>query len=442
MEGRVSKEPAQRVVVRKKQRFFDAKLLYYTALALGVVALIYLYPPGGASQLTMLPAQKGVTSVDVKSPGRKVDWKELGHELATRELWEQALVAYEKYLAKGDNQPTEAGNLCFRMGEICKDRLKEYERAIGYYLQVRYYDPQSPSLKKVGLRVVACLDALGNKRQSQQELDGLTNIDKKGRQKNRLSPVVAQAGSRDFTLLDIDEGIEKLPPQLKPMYEGPQGKLRFLREHLLMPHLLYEAGRRKGLNKDPKIVAKLHDVERNLIASHIIQERVKSVGEPTQEEIELYYKAEQERYRQPSSRTFSAWSTSSAASAFGMSEALKAGRAISAKASTFGPITRNSRSIPGVKDSHQLIAAAFKTELKKTSAPVKAAELYWVIRVDNEIPGRLFALKEIAPQVKNDLMNFRRQQEVQKLLDEQIKVQQVKMDRMSLSAPVQVGGGQ
>ena len=429
MEGRVSKEPAQRVVVRKKQRFFDLKLAYYTSLFIAIVALVYLYPPMVTKKLEV-PKTSPTTSL-AKDGGISVDWKELGHELVTRQLWNEALAAYEKALAA--MPPAEAANLCFKMGDISKDRIKDYERAVSYYLRVRHYYPSSPSLKKVGLRVVACLDALGNKRQSQHELDSLTNIDKK-KSRNRLSPIIAQAGSRDFTLLDIEEGIEKLPPQLKEMYQGPQGKLRFLREHLLMPHLLYEAGRRKGLHKAPEVVAQLHDVERNLIANQVIQERLKTVGEPTPQEVELFYKAEQERYRQPSSRTFTGWSTSSAAGAFGISEALKAGHSIRAKATTFGPVHQMTKDIPGVAAAQQLVQAAFKTELKKVSAPFKADNLYWVIRVDDEIQGRLFQLKEILPRVKSDLMNFRRQQEVQKLIDEQIKVQQVKLDRLAVSS--------
>ena len=439
MEGRVSKEPAQRVVVRKKQRFFDLKLFYYTSLALAIVAMIYLYPPIGANggkAATTTVAPIGANDDVVK---RSIDWKELGHELVTRQVWNEALAAYEKFLSQPNVPATEAGNLCFKMGDICKDRLKDYERAVAYYLRVRHYDFQSPSLKKVGLRVIACLDALGNKRQSQYELDGLTNIDKKDRSKNRLSPIIAQAGSRDFTLLDIEEGIEKLPTQLKEIYQGPQGKLRFLREHLLMPHLLYEAGRRKGLDKTPQIVSKIHEIERNLIANEVIQERLKTVGEPTEQEVEMFYRAEQERYRQPASRTFSAWSTSSAASAFGISEALKAGHSVSVKPASFGPVHQMTKEIPGIKAGHQLVEAAFKTELKAVSAPIKADTLYWVIRVDDEIQGRLFQLKDIMPQVKNDLMNFRRQQEVQKLIDEQIKVQQVKLDRGCLTAGITGG---
>ena len=46
MAERVSKEPAQRVIVRKKQRFFDLKLVYYTALAVAMIGLVYSYPPG------------------------------------------------------------------------------------------------------------------------------------------------------------------------------------------------------------------------------------------------------------------------------------------------------------------------------------------------------------------------------------------------------------
>jgi len=435
MEGRVSVEPAQRVIVRKKQRFFDAKLLYHTGLAAAVVALVYLHPPGrpAAAPAPTVPAATAAAPA--------VAWRELGHELATRELWHQALDAYQRYLDTGAAPPAEAANLCFRMGDIAKDKMQLYDRAAGYYLRVRHYDAKSPSLDKVGLRVVACLDALGNRRQSQQELDGLTNVDSKGRSSNPLSPIVAQLGSRDFTVADVDEGIAKLPPQLQKLYQGTEGRLRFLREHLLMPYVLYEAGRRQGLDKDARVVAQIAEVERNLVASTVIQKHLEKLGPPTKDEVELFYKAEQDRYRQPASRTFSVWTTATVEAAAGVAAALRQGAEVAVRPQSFGPVTAGTKDLPGLAGGADVVAVAFATKPGEVSEPVRAGEGYAVVRTDGEEPGFLPPLEQVGQQVAADLAGFRRNQAVQKLLDEQVTAQQIRVDPTAL-AMGQSGGGE
>mgnify|MGYP006286621331 CR=1 FL=1 len=431
MEGRVSKEPAQRVVRRKKQPFFDLKLLYYTLLAVALFTALYLHPPMGEGRGERAAARE-LDASSKETEASSLDWKELGHDLLTRELWSEALEAYDSYLEHGSYEASEAANLVFKMGDICKDRLEDYERAISYYLRVRQYDSDSPTLEKVGLRVVNCLDAIGNTRQSQHELNSLTNIDRDEEDARPLSPIVAQTASKDFTLLDVKEGIEKLPKALKKRYQGARGRMRFLREHLLLPHLLYEAGRRKGLQKDPAIRSRVRELEKNLIASKVMERRLGKMEEPSDEDLKLFYEAKKERYRQAPSRKGSLWTTSSSEAASSLRESLENGMETSLEPRIIGPVKAGQAELSGFSESEKIVKMLFELEQSELSAVFELDGELGILRMDGETPGELLPLERVKERVAADYRNFKRQEEMQELLDEEIASQQVTVDHSAL----------
>jgi len=296
MDGRVSTTPVPtKMVVRKKQRFLDAKLLYFTTVAVGLAALLYLAPPARLTGGTVDAALHGGNLAISRELGLAIDDKALGHDLFSRGLYEEAVLAYGRHLSKTSDAAT-AASLCLLIGDTYKDKLHEPARAASYYLRVRQYDAESSAAEKVGLRVVACLDALGLSRQSQRELNRLTNVDAKD-VTTTLSAVVASAGDRDFTVADIEEALDKLPEKVREVYAGKAGKLRFLREQLLGPYLLCEAGRRKGMDRAKDVRSQVEAFERNIIASKMLQERLSRVPTPSEAEVERFYKAEKERYK-------------------------------------------------------------------------------------------------------------------------------------------------
>lgn len=291
MDGRVTREPSPRVVVHRREHFLDARLVYFTLLIVAVLALVYLVPPGGSSS-----GGAGERSA-CGAPDDSL--RQLGHELAGRGLYEQAMAAYEDWIVQPGVAGPEAAALAFTMGDLCKERLSAPDRAVRWYLAVRHYDPASPVLDKVGMRVVACLEALGKRRGAQNELDRLTSV---GPARPATSPVAARIGARDVTVAEVDEAFDTLPPAVRAAYPGPEGKVRFLQEQFLAPHVLAEAGRRRGLDRDASVANVVAEVERNLVAQKVVEERLRTLGPPARGELELWYKAEGERYREKPSQ--------------------------------------------------------------------------------------------------------------------------------------------
>lgn len=309
MAGVVDRNIVKKVVVKKKEHFFDRKLLWFTFLIIGLTVLIYIYPPGasfhGGRKITRSgsPAtgdghssfsgnDAGSTSL---STNRAAFWLELGHDLNSRGIYREAVHYYSKYLSVAD-AGAKAATLAFKTGDICKDHLKDYEKAAKFYLQVRYFDKESPLLQKTGLRIVACLEALGKTRESQSQLDQMTNIDRRRSTKNPMSPIVAETGSRDFTLADVDNGIASLPENVRKNYEGPSGRMLFLQQQLLLPHLLYELGKKEGEDQSAEVMSHLEDLRENLVVQAVIKKKLKASPKPTAEELNMFFKANPQRY--------------------------------------------------------------------------------------------------------------------------------------------------
>jgi tetratricopeptide (TPR) repeat protein len=309
--GVVDRNIVQKVVVTKKEHFFDRKLLWFTALILAVTILIYVYPPGyrslageNFSGVRGVFSENGNSSLSPNSvdssaglsANRAAFWLELGHDLNSRGLYREAVLYYAKYLSVA-GEGSESAALAFKTGDICKDQLKDYEQAAKFYLQVRYFDKESPLLQKTGLRIVACLEALGKTRESQSQLDQMTNVDRKNSPKNPMSPIVAETGSRDFTLADIDDGIASLHPDVRKNYEGPSGRMLFLQQQLLLPHLLYELGKKDGTDQSSEVLSKLEDLRESLVVQEVIKKKLKAAEKPTDEELKMFFKANEEKYK-------------------------------------------------------------------------------------------------------------------------------------------------
>lgn len=307
MAGVVDRNVVKKVVVKKKEHFFDRKLIWFTSLIIGVTILIYVYPPGNVSTGGINVHGSGTGDVSSFSGGnvgdstrlsnnREAFWLELGHDLNSRGIYREAVNYYSKYLSVAE-EGTKAATLAFKAGDICKDHLKDYEQAAKFYLQVRYFDKESSLLQKTGLRIVACLEALGKTRESQSQLDQMTNVDRKKSSKNSMSPIVAETGSRDFTLADIDNGIASLPESVRKNYEGPSGRMLFLQQQLLLPHLLYQLGKKEGADQSAEVMSKLEELRESLVVQEVIKKKLKTSEKPTAEELNMFFKANEDKYK-------------------------------------------------------------------------------------------------------------------------------------------------
>ncbi len=277
-----------KIVVRRKKHFLDARLFYFTILILACTAFSWF----GNSTRVLTPSGVQQMNGEVTSPKWMRDY---ANDLAARGLWGKAVEAYEIAARLPEIDSTTRANLHFRIAELCRERIGDYEKAIAHYIRVKYEDKASPRCIEAGSRIVACLDALGRSGDAQRTLDRISAL--KPKKNDDGDPIVARVGVHSFTRRDLEEAIKALPSKIQDRFAGKSGRLRFLQEGLLAPELLASAALRAGLNKERDIQRRLGDAKRGILGQAFLQRELAKVPEPTEDDLKLFHKANNDLYQ-------------------------------------------------------------------------------------------------------------------------------------------------
>ncbi|MFH1941955.1 MAG: hypothetical protein ABIL68_07595 [bacterium] len=225
--------------------------------------------------------------------GEKV--REYANALYNRELYPQAVREYERYLDLYNVDDQQQANINFIIGNIYFERIHDYENALAYYLKVKHVFPESSVMSQVDKQIVACLERLQRSADAKQALDEATSLEPETVTKSQPGIVVATIGSREITSGDLKYHIGQLPDYVQSQLESKESKLEFLRQYIAT-ELFYDAARRKQLEKDKDVVEGTFQAKKSLMVQKYLQEEISGQIRITDDDIELYYKANKEKY--------------------------------------------------------------------------------------------------------------------------------------------------
>ena len=217
------------------------------------------------------------------------------NELYNRQLFKQSAEEYVRYLQNYKLNDKEQANVSYMVGDIYFERLKDYENALAFYIRTKYFNPKDDLKRSIDKKIVACQERLGRPEDARQTLKESTSLEPEKIKKKRPGRVVALIGTRQITQGDIDFELNQLPPELKSQYSSKEMKLQFLRQYLLT-ELLYDSAKRKGLEKDNDIIEAAFQAKKGIMVRKLLQEEISSKVKVTPEDVELYYKANKEKY--------------------------------------------------------------------------------------------------------------------------------------------------
>ncbi len=238
--------------------------------------------------------------VACKSQNKKllVDEKtalELANAYYTNGLYQAAVDQYLQYLNDYQPDAPRVANTYYTVGNIYFERLNDYEKALEYFFKVKYLFPQSPLQKEVSKKIVACLERLERTQDAVRVMQSEAALDTSEVTQNRPGQVLAVIGNRKITQGDLDFEISKLPPSVQEQFNDPQKKKELLQQ-LVLQDLLYESAKRQGLDKDKEIIEGVFQAKKALMANKLLQKELQAKIKLEPEEVELYYKANKDRY--------------------------------------------------------------------------------------------------------------------------------------------------
>jgi tetratricopeptide (TPR) repeat protein len=255
------------------------------------------------------PAASG-GGIAAESPSRQ---RELAHELENRSLYVQAAEAWEEYL-RSTPQASDRAEVWFRVGRLLM-RAEQFDRAAAVLLRCEQAAEDDPALrKKVGPELVTCLRRLGLYGEVGRELSRRVEV---GASDVQQGKVLATLAGESLTEADLDRlverrvdqmlamqgaaGVEPLRQQLLREFARPEAR-RQLFDELLQTELFRRRARELGLDREPEYVAARQAVEDNLLAARF-QARELAKIQPTDVDLEAFYKLGESQYRQPETLT-------------------------------------------------------------------------------------------------------------------------------------------
>ena len=219
----------------------------------------------------------------------------LANTYYNNELFSAAIKEYEEYLRDYQVQENKQANIYYQIANIYFERLNDYEKALENYLRIKYLYPESNLQPDVGKRIVSCLERLERSQDAQRVLDKETALKPDEVEEHKAGAVIAMIGKKEITQGDLDFEIEQLPQYLQTQLNSPKNKLEFLRQYLAQ-ELLYDSAKRKNLDKDKEIIEGTFRAKKGLMAQKILKDEIQKMVSINQSDIELYYKANQEKY--------------------------------------------------------------------------------------------------------------------------------------------------
>jgi parvulin-like peptidyl-prolyl isomerase len=221
----------------------------------------------------------------------------LANDLQQEGLAAEAIREFDIALHSQELPDTRKASISYLVANLYFEKLKDYEKALAYYVRSKHYNPQSSEQQKIEQRTVECLEKLGRSADAQYKLSEATYLagEKAARYPGR---VVAKLGDREITMGEIEAEIQKLPPYQREHYQNDAGKLEFLKMYIAN-ELMHTAALRKGYQDDPTLLEQVNQFKKMLMIRKVYDEQVKNAVTITPTEMNLYYQAHKHEFTEP-----------------------------------------------------------------------------------------------------------------------------------------------
>jgi len=101
-------------------------------------------------------------------------------------------------------------------------------------------------------------------------------------------PYLAQVGDVEITEADLESEMQNLPDYAQSMFEGKEGKKRFLDE-VIKKEILYQEALKKGLDKSPEFKQKLEEFKKLTLISDLLEKEIMSKSGVSEQDMKDYY---------------------------------------------------------------------------------------------------------------------------------------------------------
>lgn len=102
-----------------------------------------------------------------------------------------------------------------------------------------------------------------------------------------------------ISLGEFQDMLERQPLEGKMKLLSQKGTRDFLENYVIPREVLYQEAKKKGLDKNKEILAKIEDAGRAILIDALLEEALRGRGEVSEEEIQRYYKETPTLFKEP-----------------------------------------------------------------------------------------------------------------------------------------------
>lgn len=385
------------------------------ALVVGVVlgaagAIGAVYYAGGA-------VNTGTSGLSAKRA------RELALLYENKDMPQAAIEAYGTYLQRGDVSDEERADVVYHVARLAIG-AGDYEQALTYLYEAEFLDPDSEVRDERSGQIVMCLEKLGRDASLRRELKKRTGP-KPDEAAEAGAVVLAEFGNETVTDRDLERKLEEMPEAARETFAAPEKRIELLKD-LVAERLLLDKAFRMKLDEDEALQQRLKDMRDSMLVRELMEDEVREKVSITPQDVERFYKAETERFRQPESAQVLLAHADTEAAAATITEFN--GR----------PLTiRKGEALRGIPNSPDVMDAVFSAEPGTTTKPVEMNGRYFVFKVESKSPERVAPFEEVKARAEQMLRAEKEQEQLALLIEETLRARNVKIyeDRVKARAP-------
>jgi peptidyl-prolyl cis-trans isomerase C len=382
-----------------------------------IISLIILL----AASAVLILARGALSGMNRQRQPAWTDKMQLGYAnvLLSKGLYAEAASALEAYVAKGGSDKKELASICNKLGNIYMD-LKDYEKALSSFYKSEMLDPDSDYKQEMNQKIVSALESLGLSQQAQYELESRTSLTPVAQKKEN---VAVRIGNREITNEEIDLAMSRLPEQVRNQLNTKEGKLNFIRDYVAT-EVLYEKGKKLGLDKDINIRTSVEEYKKHLVLQSLIGDEVKEELKVTPQDVELYYKANKEKYSTPERAKVSFIQVDNPSKSADASARLKQGKGKEIKQW----IHAETVALPeGIGESREAVESILKQNKGGIAGPVQVNDKWYMFMVNEKETRAQMPFDKVKDRVESDYRISKQQQIIQSMIDKAMEQQEVQI---------------
>ena len=239
--------------------------------------------------------------------------------------------------------------------------------------------------------------------------------------------VIAKVNNQPITLEELNSEIEsynkEVPPdQPNEKIDTRDKKIAYLKNEMVRRVILAQAAQDKGLDRKEDVVKALDNFRQSILVAELIRQETESV-EVASKEIEDYYNASKEQLKEPEERQIREIVVAGESEAKDILIELLKGmdftglaqsRSTAASAQKGGDLGYIKKGVKSPKFDDMAFSPTL--EVGKFSNYFKAAEGYYILKLEARREGKVKSLSELWDDIKTGLTFLKKQQKIEELI--------------------------